>query len=178
MLLALQGVFIGHLQNALNLRTCIIVGIIGLVIVLILLTEIHTAGEFADADEICPFDKFVFQRTLMQQALKGLDRTDVGKEAQFLTHGKQALLRTNLGCGVIVKFGITYRGKKHSISLLASLESLLGEWVTHLIDGMGTAKGFLVNHFVAELLSNCRHHSHTLLHNLRADTITGQYSNV
>ena len=43
---------------------------------------------------------------------------------------------------------------------------------------MGTAKGFLVNHFVAELLSNSRHHSHTLLHNLRADTITGQYSNV
>ena len=43
---------------------------------------------------------------------------------------------------------------------------------------MGATKGFHVSHLVAELLGYCTEHGHALLHNLRADTVTGQNCNV
>ena len=114
----------------------------------------------------------------MHQAVEGLHGTDVGIEAQLLAHGQQSLFGTHLGRGVVVELRVAHAGKEHGIGSLARLEGLFGEGVAHLVDGMSAAKRFLVSHLVAELLGDSAEHRHALLHNLGADTITGQDCNL
>ena len=177
MLLAAAGIFVGNLQDALHFRAGVIVGVVGLVVVLIFFTEIHAAGELANAHEVGSVDELILQRTLVKQALEGLHGTDVGKQSELLAHGKQSLLGTHLGRWVVVELGVADRCKEHGIGLLADIVGLLGEGIAHLVDGMRTADGFRVTHFMTELLGNSRHHGHALFHNLRADTIASQHSN-
>ena len=113
----------------------------------------------------------------MDEAVEGSDRTDVGKQAELLAHGEQTLFGAHLGRGIVVKLRVTYGCKEHSIGLFAHLECLLGEGVAHLVDGMGTAEGFLVFHFMSELLGYGTHHCHALFHNLGADTIARENCN-
>ena len=52
----------GHLQDALNLRTRVDICVVGLVVVLILLAEVHTTRQLTDHDEVGTTQQFVFQR--------------------------------------------------------------------------------------------------------------------
>ena len=51
-----------HLEDALNLRTSIDIGVVGFVVVLILLTEIHTTRQLADDHKVGTTQQFFFQR--------------------------------------------------------------------------------------------------------------------
>ena len=51
----------GYLQDALNLRTCVDIGIVGLIVVLILLAKVHTTREFANHHEISATQQFILQ---------------------------------------------------------------------------------------------------------------------
>ena len=62
MLTTLHGVLKAHLQDALDLRTGEHVGVVSLLVVLILLTEIHTTGQLADAEEISTLNQLRTQR--------------------------------------------------------------------------------------------------------------------
>ena len=184
MLATLAGILIGYTQDALYLRTAVVVGVQGIFYALsierglLLLAEIHTAGQLTDADEVGTAYHLVLQGRLMYEAFESLYGTDIGIESQFLAHGQKSLLGTYLGTGVVVELRVTDAGKQHGIGFHAGLERVFGEGVTHLVDGVGATQGFLVGHFVAKLLSNGTAHGYTLLHNLRADTITGQHSNL
>ena len=114
----------------------------------------------------------------MNEAVEGFHGTDVGIQTKLLAHGQQTLLGAHLGRGVVVKLRVADRGEQHGVGLLAHLEGLFGEGITHFVDGMGAAEGFLVAHFVTELLGYGTQHGHTLFHNLGADTVTGQHCNL
>ena len=62
MLLARTRHLEGDLQNAFYLRACVNVRIVGFVVVLVLLAEIHTAGEFTDDDKVGTAQQFFLQR--------------------------------------------------------------------------------------------------------------------
>ena len=51
-----------HLEDALNLRTSIDIGVVGFVVVLILLTEIHTTRQLADDHKVSTTQQSFFQR--------------------------------------------------------------------------------------------------------------------
>ena len=112
----------------------------------------------------------------MDEAIEGSDWTDVGKEAQLLAHGQQALLGTHLGVGVIVELRVTHAGKEHGVGLHTGLESLFGERIAHLVDGICSTDGILVTQLMTELLAHSLGHCQALLHNLWSDAITWQYS--
>ena len=183
MLAALTCILIAHVQDALHLGTGVVVGVqclfhaIGIDGGFLLLTEIHTAGEFADADKVGATHDLVLQGRLVYQALEGLHGADVGIEAQLLAHGQQTLFGAHLGGGVVVKLGVAHAGKEHSIGLFAYLEGLLGERVANLIYGMSTTKGGLVTYLVAKLLSHGAAHGHALLHNLRTYSVARKDGN-
>ena len=111
----------------------------------------------------------------MYQTVKCLNGADICVKSQFFAHAQQALLRTNLRCGVIVILGITDGGKQHRVTLHACLESIIGERVAHQVDGVRTADCLAVLNLVSELAGYGVYHCHTLLHYLGADTIAGQY---
>ena len=81
MLVALHGILKAYFQNAFNLRASVHIGVVSLVVVLILLAEVHAACQFADAEEIGSVHQFGTKRRLVQEALKGLHGTDVGKQS-------------------------------------------------------------------------------------------------
>ena len=159
---AAAGILETDLQDALDLRAGIIVGVVRLVVVLIFLTEIHTAGELADADEIGTLHEVLAQRRLVDEAVEGLDRADVGEQAKFLAHSQQPLLGTHLGGGVIVELGVTYGREEHCVSLHTGLESILGEGVPNCIDGCGAADCVLESHLMTEFGANRAHYVNTL----------------
>ena len=181
MLAALAGILIADAQDALHLGAAVVVRVECIFHSLrvdrrfLFLAEVHAAGQFADADKVSSAHQLVLERGLVHQTVEGLHGTDVGIEPELLAHGKQALFGADLGRRVVVELRVAHAGKEHGISLLARLVGLFGEGVTHLVDGMCTAEGFLVADFVSELLGYCAEHSHALLHNLGADAITGQY---
>ena len=178
MLLALLCRLEGHLQDALNLRTRIDIGIVSLVIVLILLTEVHAARQLTDHHEIGTFQQLVLQRRLMQQTVKGSYRTHVGKQSQLLAHGEQALLGTHLCCRVVVVFQIADSGKQHGVSTHTGLVGSLRIRVAHGIDSRSAYQRLLVRELMAELLGNSIHHSNTLLHNLGTYSVARQNGNL
>ena len=177
-MVAFASIFISYFQDSLYLRTSVVVGIVSLVVVLVFLTKVHSSGKLAYADKIGSVDKFILQRRLVEQALECLHGTDIGEESQFLTHRQQSLLRTHFCCRVVVELRIAYSSKENCVSLLTCLESLLGEWVSHLVDGISTDEGFLVLYLVSKLLCYCVHHSHSLSHYLRTNAVARQYRNL
>ena len=106
MLVTLHGILETYAKDTLNLRTGVVVGVIRLVVVLILLAEVHTAGKLTDADEVSILHQLGTQGRLVYQALEGLYGADIGKETQLLAHSQQTLLRAHLGSGVVVKLGV------------------------------------------------------------------------
>ena len=178
MLVTLHGILETYAKDTLNLGTGVVVGIIRLVIVLILLAEVHTAGKLTDADEVGILHQLGTQGRLVHQALEGLHGADIGKEAQLLAHSQQTLLGTHLGGGVIVKLGVTHGREEHGIGLLAHLEGLFGEGVAHLIDGMSATQGIFVAYVMSKLLTYGGHYIHTHGGYFGADTVTGQHSNL
>ena len=177
MLVAAHGEVEGNLQNTLNLRAIIDVGIVSLLIVLILLAEIHSTRQLADNDEVGAFDELFLQRALMKQAVECGYRAHIGKESELLAHGQQTGFRAHLQRGVVVEAGITDSGKEHCVSIHTSLESLVGEGVATSIDAMGAADGFLISKLVAELLRHNVQHIDSLRHNLRSYTVARQNCN-
>ena len=107
MFAAALGIFKGNFQDALHLVARIGIGVVGIIVAFFLFSEIHAAGELTDADEIGATDEFVLQRRFVDEAVEGLNGTYVGKEAQLLAHGKESLLGTHFGVGVVVEARIT-----------------------------------------------------------------------
>ena len=136
-----------------------------------LLAEIHTARQLAQHHEVCPTNKFVLQRRLVQQTVEGCHWSHVGKESEFLTHGQQTCLRTDLGRWIEVVLQVTHSGKEHGVGTHTHLVRAVRIRVAHLVDGMGTTDGILVFKLVSALLGNRVEYSHALFHNLRADTV-------
>ncbi|CUQ49037.1 Uncharacterised protein [Segatella copri] len=60
-LVALHGKLESYLQDALNLRTGIDICIVCLIVILILLTEVHTASQLADNYEVSTLQEFILQ---------------------------------------------------------------------------------------------------------------------
>ena len=59
---ALLGILKAYFQDAFNLRAGVDVRVVGLVVVLIFLAEIHTSSELADDDEVSTTQQLLFQR--------------------------------------------------------------------------------------------------------------------
>ncbi|CUQ49031.1 Uncharacterised protein [Segatella copri] len=114
----------------------------------------------------------------MEQTIECGYWANIGEEAQLLTHSEQALLRTNLGCRVVVETWVTNGCEEYSISIHTSFEGLLWEWITYLVDSVSAADSLVVSKLVVELLCNGLHNCYALLHNLWSDTITGENCNV
>ena len=108
----------------------------------------------------------------MQQTVEGGHRTDVGKETEFLAHGQQTRFGTDLRRGVIVVLQGADGRKEYGIGTHTHLVGTVGIRVAHLVDGMGTTDGLLVFELVSTLRGYRVEHSHTLFHDLRADTVT------
>ena len=176
MVLALLGILEAHLQDALNLRTGVDIGIVGHVVVLVFLTEIHTTRELADNDEVGSTNEFVLQRTLMQKAGEGGHGPYVGKEPELLAHGEKSLLRSDRRGGIVVVAQVAHGSKEHRIGSHAHIVSGIGIRVANEVDGMCTTDGFFVFEFMMESLCNGIEDSNSLRHDLRSDAITRQYS--
>ena len=172
----------GHLEtefyDALNLRTGIDIGIVGLVVVLIPLAKVHTTSQFSQYHEVSTTNQFVFQRRLMQQTVEGSHRTDIGKESEFLTHGQQSYLRTNLSRGIVVVLQVAYGSKEYGIGPHTHLVGGIGIRIAHLVDGVSTTDGLFVLKLMSTLLGYRVEHSHTLFHDLGSDTIARQNCNL
>ena len=166
-----------YLQNTLNLRTGVDVGIVGFVIVLVFLSKIHTARQFADHHKVGTTQQFFFQGRLVQQTVERGHRTHIGKQSELLTHGQQTRLRTNLQRGIVVVLQVTHSSKQHGVGLHTHLVGAVGIRIAHLLDGMGATDGLLVFKLVSTLLSHSIKHGHTLFHNLRSDTIARENRN-
>ena len=177
-LAAAHGEVEGHFQYALYLRAGVDVGVIGLVVVLVLLAEVHASRQLADDHEVRATQDVLLQGTHVEQAVEGGHGAHVGEETQLLPHGQQALLRAHLGGRIIVKAEIAHGGEEHGVGLHAGLVGILGERVSHLVYGVGTANGFLVVELMSELAGNSVKHGHALLHDFWPDAITGQYSDI
>ena len=168
---AFHCIFKSNFQDTFNFRTSVVVCIVCFIIILIFLTEVHTAGQLTDADEIRILNQFRTQRRFMDQAFECLYRTNISKQSQFLTHCQQSLLRTNFRSRVIIKLRITYGRKQNSICILANLICFFRERITYFINRICTADCIFVTYFVAKLLANGTHYIYTLYRNLRSDTV-------
>ena len=113
----------------------------------------------------------------MKQAVECSYWTYVGKKSQFLTHSEQALLRTNLGCGVVVKTQVADSSKQHSISAHTYIMSCLRIRITNGINSMGSTESFLIRELVTEFSSDGIHHSNTLFHNLWTNSVARENGN-
>ena len=114
----------------------------------------------------------------MQQTVKGGYGTDVGKQAQLLAHGQQALFRPNLRRGVVVVFQVAHGSKENGIGTHAGVMGCLWIGVAHSIDGRSTDQRLLVVEHMPEFPGYGIHHSHTLCHNLRAYTVARQHCDI
>ena len=114
----------------------------------------------------------------MYEAVECSNRPDVCKKAEFLTHGKQALLWTNLGGRIIVKSQVTDSGKQNGISISACLKCLFREWISHTINSMGSTDGFMVNKFMVELFGDGIHNRKSLFHYFWSYTVTRKDRNI
>ena len=160
-----------HLQDALHLRTGVDVGIVGLIVILILGTEIHTASQLANHHKVGTLQEFFFQWRLVQQTVECSHRAHVGKQTQLLTHGQQTCLRTYLSGRIVVELQRANSSKQHSVGLHTYLVGAVGIRIAHLLDGMSTTDSWGIFKLVTELSGNRIHHSHTLFHNLWAYSI-------
>ena len=177
MLAALLSHLKGDLQNALNLRTGVDIGIVSLVVVLIFLTKVHATRQFAQHHEVGTTKQLVLQRRLVEQTVERSHRTHVGKESELLTHGQQALFGTHERSGIVVVFQVADGSKEHSIGLHANLVGGLRIRVANCIDGTGTDKSLLVSKYMVELCSDGIHYSHALLHDLGTYSIARENGN-
>ena len=177
-LVALHGHLETEFQDALDLGTGVDIGIVGHVVVLMLLSEVHAAREFAQHDEVGTADEFILQRRLVEQTVEGDDGTHVGIEAQFLTHGQQTGLGTDLGRWVVVELQVADGSKEHGIGTHTHLVGAVGIGISDGLDGMGATDGLLVFKLMSTLGGYRVEHSDTLFHNLGADTIACENSNL
>ena len=160
-----------HLQDALHFWTGVDIGIVGLIVILILGTEIHATGQLTNHHKIGTTQQFFLQRRFVQQAIERSHRTDVGKQSQLLTHGQQTCLRTYLSGRIVVELQRANSSKQHSVGLHTYLVGAVGVRIAHLFDGMSTTDSRGIFKLVTELSGNCIHHSHTLFHNLWAYSV-------
>ena len=114
----------------------------------------------------------------MEQAVKRGHGAHVGEESQLLPHGQQPLLWAHFGGRVVVEAKIAHGGEEHGVCLHAGLVGILGEGVSHLVYGVGSANGFLVVELMSKLAGDSVKRGHALLHDFRPDAITGQYSDI
>ena len=167
----------GHLQDAFNFRTRIDIGVVGHIVVLMLLTEIHTSGEFTDNHEVGSAQQLFLQRRLMQQAIEGGNWAHIGIESQLLAHSQQSRLGPHLCRRVVIVLQIAHGSKEHGIGSHAGLMGSFGIRVTNSLDGMGTTDGLFVSKMMAALCSNGIEHGNALLHDLRAYTVARKDGN-
>ena len=86
-----------------------------------LLAEVHTARQLADTEEFGSVNKFPFERALVHQRREGLDRPEVGVEPELLAHCEQTLLRTYLGCRIVIVARVAHGPEEDCIRLEADL---------------------------------------------------------
>ena len=175
--MALHGHLESNLQDTLYLRTRIDIGVEGLVIVLIFLTKIHATRKLTDNDKVGTAQQLFLQRRLMQQTVEGDHGAHVGKESQLLAHSQQARLRTHLQRGVVVILQIAYSSEEHGIGTHADIVRGSGIGIATGLDGTGTHQRLLVFKLMATLLGDSIHHSHTLFHVFRTNTVARQDGN-
>ena len=162
MLAALHGIFESDFQNTFYLGTSIHICIVCLIIVLIFLSEIHSTGQLTDTDKICIFYQLCTQWRFMNQTFKGLYRTDVSKQSQFLPHSQHPLLRAYLCRWVIIKLRVTYSREQYGIRILANFISRFGKRIAHLVYRICTTDRIFITYLVSELLTNGIHHINAL----------------
>ena len=174
MSVSLHRIFESHLEDPFDFRPSVVVSVVCLVVVLVLLSEIHSAREFTYADEVSPFDEFLLERRLVHEAVEGSDRTDVGVESEFFSHREKTLFRTNLRIRVVVEFGVAYRREKHSVGFHANFIRLFRERVADLVDGVSSANCVFITQFVSELLAYGLCHGQSLFHDFGSDAVARQ----
>ena len=165
-------------QYAFYFRASVIVGVIRLVVILVFFTEIHSASKLTNADKVCIFYQFVFQRRLMQQAFKRLHGTYVGKQSEIFTHSQKALFRAHFCRRVVVETRVAYCGKEYGIGPFACFKRIVRKRVAHRIDGRRTANGFLIFYFMAEFPGDGIHYGNALCHYFRPNPIAGEHCNL
>ena len=121
-----------------------------------------SAHQLTDTDKICIFYQLCTQWRFMNQTFKGLYRTDVSKQSQFLPHSQQPLLRAYLCRWVIIKLRVTYSREQYGIRILANFISRFGKRIAHLVYRICTTDRIFITYLVSELLTNGIHHINAL----------------
>jgi len=142
------------MEDALHLGTAIEVGVVGFVVALLLGTEVHASRQFADADEIGTADEVVLEGRLVDEAVEGLDGTDVGKEPELLAHGEETLFGAYLCGGIVVELRVADGAEENGVALHAELMGLGGIRVANGIDGMSATNAVIVMELMAVLLTD------------------------
>ena len=165
-------------QDAFNLGTGVDVSVVGPFAVLILLAEVHAAGELTDDNKVSTTQQFLLQRRLVEQAVESGYGAHVGKESQLLAHSQQPRLGPNLQCRVVVVLQVAYGSKEYGIGTHTDVVGTIRIRVAKSLNGTGTDQCLLVGELVSALLGNGVHHGHALFHNFRTYSVARKDGNL
>src|SRR5262249_36409212 len=129
----------GHSGNALDFSHRVHTEIRSLSRRAALFTEVDTARQLADKNQINTLQHLCLEGGSVDQTTMQLDRAEIGIDAQFLTQPEQPLLGSNLGirCRPL---GATNGAQQHSICPEAGLQRGGGQGIAERIDGSTTER--------------------------------------
>ena len=134
-------------------------------------TEINTASQLTNDNEIYILNEFLFKGRILLQRWIDFYRTQVTEQTKLLAKTEDCFLRTDRRI-YIIPFRTAYSTKQYSISSFTSLNSILSQRHTICINRR-TARFFInpINLYTGFLKSHITH-SLRCSNNLSTDTIT------
>ena len=182
LLVPLHGHVKSHLGNAADLTLGVHLHVVGggthVGLLGAALAEVDAAGELTDHHDVqTAGEDLGLQGRGIGQLLEDDGGTDVGKEAQLLADAQQSTLRT-LAAGEVVPLGAAHSAQQDGIGSLADVDGLLGQAAAGGIDGSAAGQHGLGGEGVAELVAHLAHDLHGLLHDVGADAVAGDHSDI
>ena len=139
------------------------------------LSEIHSAGELTNAQEIGSVNELGLEGRAVDQGLKGLHRTQVGIQSKTLADRQEALLRPDRRIRVIVIFRISHGAEKHRITVHAYGMCLFRIRIPEMVYGTGAYICKTVLHLVTEAAAHRIHGLNCLVHFLGTYAVSRQF---
>ena len=140
--------------------------------------EIHAAGQLTHANEIGPLDNFGLERRTPGQRIEHRQRTKVRKKSERLAHTEQSLFGTHLRRRIVIVFGIADGTEQDHIRRFAHGVRFGRIRVARRVDRTSADQRLAVFELMAVLSSDAVEHLHRLAHDLGADAVSRQKSNL